>query len=148
MASDKWIAAFSLLSALPVLLAIIAAPPTIIQHALFANSTTNFTRCEAEVRTGMHNLEGVVDANNTLLICRYSLEDAIRLDLIKGLRYEQCKIVCGTDFSPYSWEEISAYIPGWLLPWLTLATQLPMQTSNKGQDLRSLLLCIGSPILA
>lgn len=47
-----------------------------------------------------------------------------------------------------SWERFAPQVSTWLIPWLALLAQLPFETRNTTTDLMSLLLMLGSPMLA
>jgi len=108
-----------------------------LQHTAFARF--NYSVCESEVLSGAYGLEGLVDQNGNPVS---SIAEA------EGYQYPLCKANCGTGCDPNDWLTISTQVATWLLPWVALAAQLPIQTTNGWQDIRAVLLVIGSPILA
>jgi hypothetical protein len=63
----------------------------------------------------------------------------------------------GDDLAPYdvarkisyqNWPDIVAHITMWVIPWLTLTSQIQFHAPDIGSSLQLLLLCVGSPLLA
>src|SRR5437667_11914090 len=116
-------------------------PLSIALFFLFAPSNAsdayvNFTQCKIDFFSGTNGLVGAVDRNGN------SVEF---LNQTEGLRYTQCKAICGTGWERINWSQASTSLTAWLFPWLILVSQLPFQTSGKGQDVFSAFLFIGSP---
>ena len=99
----------------------------------------NFSACQSEALSGAYGLDGLVD--------QYGNPVSF-LNQTEGLRYQQCLEYCDNGIEVNNWATISDQVTGWLLPWLALTAQLPFSTTDRWQDLRSVLLVVGSPILA
>jgi hypothetical protein len=66
-----------------------------------------------------------------------------------GIRYEFCNNLCGPrgGWEPFDWTFFSTSVTAWVLPWLALTAQLPYETRSSFNNLLSLLLAVGSPML-
>ncbi|KAF9522301.1 hypothetical protein CPB83DRAFT_864690 [Crepidotus variabilis] len=65
-----------------------------------------------------------------------------------AITYDLCVQECGADPEPFAWPVFSQQFSAWLLPWLALISQLPFGANDKMDNLQSMLLSIGSPVLA
>ncbi|KAE9388399.1 hypothetical protein BT96DRAFT_436762 [Gymnopus androsaceus JB14] len=65
-----------------------------------------------------------------------------------AIPYETCVIACGGGPQPFSWSAFSNQFSAWLLPWLALLSQLPFGANDNLENLISVVLAIGSPVLA
>jgi hypothetical protein len=66
-----------------------------------------------------------------------------------GITYNRCVEWCSAAPENFSFPDFSRKFTAWLLPWLALISQLPFNGSNdKGHDLLSVFLAVGSPTLA
>ena len=65
-----------------------------------------------------------------------------------GITYDLCVRACGAGPEPFSWFVFSQQFSSWLLPWLALLSQLPFGANDKLDNLLSVLLTVGSPMLA
>lgn len=99
----------------------------------------NYTDCESMFLSGQYGREGAVDQNGNKVLF---------LNETRGLRYAQCLEICGSGFETEDLTSVSGQLTGWLLPWLALTAQLPFQTRDQWQDIFTVFLVIGSPILA
>jgi hypothetical protein len=50
-------------------------------------------------------------------------------------------------WEPFDWTYFSTSVTAWVLPWLALTAQLPYETRSSFNNLLSLLLAVGSPML-
>ena len=104
-----------------------------------SDAHVNFTQCKIDFFSSPHDLAGAVDRNGNSVQF---------LNQTEGIRYPQCKAICGTGWERINWSQASTSLTAWLFPWLILVSQLPFQTRGKGHDIFSAFLVIGSPILA
>lgn len=65
-----------------------------------------------------------------------------------GVTYKLCVDACGAGQEPFHWSVFSQQFSSWLLPWLALVSQLPFGPKDKLDNLESVLLTVGSPMLA
>jgi hypothetical protein len=65
-----------------------------------------------------------------------------------AITYDLCVSQCGAGQEPFQWTVFSQQFSSWLLPWLALLSQLPFGANDKLDNLESMLLTLGSPILA
>jgi len=72
----------------------------------------------------------------------YSSSEAI------GADYATCLVYCGDSSDAFSWSLFSPQFTGWLLPFLALLAQLPYESDGTWHDFMSLILTVGSPLLA
>jgi hypothetical protein len=104
-----------------------------------AAATANFESCIQEVRSGMWGPDGGRD-NVGRPVTDISNATAITYDL--------CLRACGASAERFLWSIFSQEFSAWLLPWLTLVSQLPFGANDKLDNLVSALLTVGSPTLA
>ncbi|KAJ2933640.1 hypothetical protein H1R20_g3466, partial [Candolleomyces eurysporus] len=105
------------------------------------NAATNFTQCLEQVQNGAFGTGkiGATDNHGNIL------EDVKQAT---GLTYGLCVMACGSGPSPFRWTVFSQRFSSWLLPWLALVSQLPFGPKDRLDNLKSVLLTIGSPMLA
>ena len=72
----------------------------------------------------------------------------INVTLATAITYDLCITACGTGPEPFVWSTFSQQFGAWLLPWLALVSQLPFGANDKVHNLDSMLLTLGSPMLA
>ncbi|KAF9523983.1 hypothetical protein CPB83DRAFT_949095 [Crepidotus variabilis] len=65
-----------------------------------------------------------------------------------AITYDMCVQECGHHAEPASWTTFSQQFSAWLLPYLALISQLPFGANDKLSNLQSMLLTVGSPVLA
>jgi hypothetical protein len=65
-----------------------------------------------------------------------------------AITYDLCLRACGATSEPFLWSGFSQQFGAWLLPWLALVSQLPFGANDKLDNLISMLLTVGSPVLA
>lgn len=65
-----------------------------------------------------------------------------------AITYELCNATCGLGSSPFKWSVFSQQFSAWLLPWLALLSQLPFGTIYRFDNVMSMVLTVGSPVLA
>lgn len=99
----------------------------------------NYTDCESMFLSGQYGTTGAVDQNGNPVLF---------LNETRGLQYVECLKICGGGFETEDLTSVSGQLSGWLLPWLALTAQLPFQTRDQWQDIFTVFLVIGSPILA
>jgi hypothetical protein len=66
---------------------------------------------------------------------------------IGGATQSLCVTACGEGYRSNSSRTVLLAITTWMLPWMSLASQLPSQTKNRLQDFLAILLFVGSPVL-
>jgi hypothetical protein len=93
----------------------------------YANAKTNFNQCLSEFRNGTHGTQGGVDYMGRPV--NYS--DA------SGLTYEMCINICGPGQEPFAWSVFSQQFSSWLLPWVSLVSQLPFYGGTRLINLNS-----------
>jgi len=99
----------------------------------------NYSTFESKFLSGEYGLSGAVDQNGN---------SVSSLNQTQGLRYQQCVEICGDGYQLEGWTGICSQVANSLLPWIALAAQLPFSTTDKWQDMFTVVLVIGSPILA
>ncbi|KAI0029078.1 hypothetical protein K488DRAFT_57203 [Vararia minispora EC-137] len=103
---------------------------------------TNFTKCWADIQAGNFGqlaLDGLRDKYGNPVS---SLTDAT------AISYGLCVKACGNGSEAFSWIDFSSQFSTWLLPWLALVSQLPFGSQMRSEDLTSVFLALGSPMLA
>ena len=67
-----------------------------------------------------------------------------------AISYFDCVEFCpgGMGQEPFSWSMFTQQFAAWMLPWIALLSQLPFGAESKWDDLMSVLLTVGSPVLA
>src|SRR5277367_6775462 len=108
-----------------------------------AASTFNFTQCAIDAASEFSS-----DPNSSFLVASDGTFTS-NLSEAWGIRYSSCNNLCGPrgGWEPFDWTLFSTSVIVWVLPWLALAAQLPCETSSSFNNLLSLLLAIGSPML-
>ena len=72
----------------------------------------------------------------------------VNVSVATALTYEFCVEACGASQEPFNWTVFSQQFSSWLLPWLSLVSQLPFGAIDNLDNLISVLLTVGSPTLA
>jgi hypothetical protein len=99
----------------------------------------NFKACLAEVQSGKFGTVGGTDNRGNPLA---NISEAT------AITYDLCVVACGSGPEPFEWSVFSQEFSSWLLPWLALISQLPFGANDKLDNLVSMLLTVGSPVLA
>ncbi|KAF9461781.1 hypothetical protein BDZ94DRAFT_1262981 [Collybia nuda] len=99
----------------------------------------NFTACFAQIRNGDHGNIGGTDNQG---------HHISNIGEATAVIYELCVTACGAGPEPFDWSVFSQQFSSWLLPWLALVSQLPFGANDKFDNLESMLLTVGSPVLA
>ena len=110
---------------------------TVIVAFTATSSAVNFCQCLASINM---TIDGKTDNYGNLLPPSTSNATAITYDL--------CVSQCGRGQESFKWKIFSQQFSAWLLPWLTLLSQLPFGANDKPDNLESMLLTLGSPTLA
>lgn len=97
--------------------------------------------CLQRVRKGElgHGKIGATDSQGNVL------EDVAKAT---GVTYGLCVRACGPGQEPFQWSVFSQQFSSWLLPWLALVSQLPFGPKDRMDNLESVVLTVGSPMLA
>jgi len=101
-------------------------------------SPANFDQCLQEVREGKHGQVGGTDNHGNPV----NVSDAT------ALTYDLCVSACGGSSEAFDWTVFSQQIASWLLPWLALLSQLPFGANDKFENFESVIMTVGSPMLA
>ncbi|KIJ44805.1 hypothetical protein M422DRAFT_167731, partial [Sphaerobolus stellatus SS14] len=102
---------------------------------------TNFTQCLQDVRSGMYG-------NGTDVGGTDNAGNPVDVQKATGVTYKLCIRACGAGQEPFQWPTFSQQFSSWVLPWLALISQLPFGTNDTPTNLESVLLALGSPVLA
>ncbi|KIJ26742.1 hypothetical protein M422DRAFT_191809, partial [Sphaerobolus stellatus SS14] len=102
---------------------------------------TNFTQCLQDVRSGMYG-------NGTDVGGTDNAGNPVDVQKATGVTYKLCIRACGAGQEPFQWPTFSQQFSSWVLPWLALISQLPFGTNDIPTNLESVLLALGSPVLA
>jgi hypothetical protein len=72
------------------------------------------------------------------------------ISLAMGCRYSDCVRFSNqtTGWQLLTWNQFAPMFSAWLLPWLALTAQLPFETRGPATNIMSLLMALGSPLLA
>ena len=89
-------------------------------------TATNFTDCLDKFRNDP-NATGGVDYRGRPV----SPADAV------GFTYQTCKHQCGWEAESFDWGQFAQLFSSWLLPWLSLLSQLPFGSGNYLDDFLS-----------
>ncbi|KAF5348997.1 hypothetical protein D9758_012734 [Tetrapyrgos nigripes] len=108
----------------------IASPPV--------SASANFTQCLQAVKNGEFGLDGGRDNKG----------NSVNVSEATAISYDLCIAACGSGPSPFVWSAFSQQFTSWLLPWLALISQLPFGANDKLDNFISVLLAVGSPVLA
>ncbi|RXW13781.1 hypothetical protein EST38_g12071 [Candolleomyces aberdarensis] len=102
---------------------------------------TNFDVCLESVRNGTFGTGkiGATDSSGNIL------EDVSQA---AGVTYGLCVKACGSGQEPFRLLKFSQQFSSWLLPWLALVSQLPFGPTGRLENLESVVLTVGSPMLA
>jgi len=67
-----------------------------------------------------------------------------------AISYFDCVEFCpdGQGQEPFSWSMFTQQFAAWMLPWIALLSQLPFGAESKLDDFMSVILTLGSPVLA
>ncbi|RXW23552.1 hypothetical protein EST38_g2313 [Candolleomyces aberdarensis] len=102
---------------------------------------TNFDVCLESVRNGTFGT-GKIGATDSFGRVLEDVSQAI------GVTYDLCVKACGSGQEPFQWTIFSQQFSSWLLPWLALVSQLPFGPKDRLENLESVVLTVGSPMLA
>ncbi|KAM6492277.1 hypothetical protein JOM56_012001 [Amanita muscaria] len=111
----------------------------VLQSCLNVAASTDFQGCYDRLRNGEFGLDSAVDSNGN------GVTDIAQA---AGLTYEACKIDCGPGFEAFIWRNFSNQFTAWLLPWLALISQLPYGANDALSNFETMILTVGSPMLA
>jgi hypothetical protein len=108
-----------------------------------AASTFNFTQCAIDAAALF------LSAPNSSFLVASDSSYTSNLTEAWGIRFESCNNLCGPrgGWEPFDWTFFSTSVTAWVLPWLALTAQLTYETRSSFNNLLSLLLAIGSPML-
>ncbi|TFK65409.1 hypothetical protein BDN72DRAFT_900745 [Pluteus cervinus] len=109
--------------------------------ALPVASDVNFSQCLLDFRNKTHPDQLAAGRDN-------HGHQVTEFQDATALSYTYCKDVCGTSSEPFSWSDFSQQFSAWLLPWLALLSNLPFSAHDIIDDVRSMVLTVGSPMLA
>ncbi|KAJ3722034.1 hypothetical protein DFJ43DRAFT_674249 [Lentinula guzmanii] len=104
----------------------------------FAFASTNMTQCFLDLKAGKFGPDVGIDSSGNPV---QNLLDAT------AMSYELCVVACGGGPEAFNWFSFSYQLSTWLLPWLSLISQLPFGANDKLENLLSVVLTIGSPVL-
>jgi hypothetical protein len=99
----------------------------------------NFTACFDDIRRGMYGPNGGTNAHG---------QPVTNISTAVGITYALCKSACETGPEPMQWSIFVPKFSAWLLPWFALISQLPFGAGDRLENLTSVLLAVGSPMLA
>jgi hypothetical protein len=99
----------------------------------------SFESCLQEVQNGTWGLVGGTDNTG---------HPVLDISMATGITYNHCLRGCGDASEPFVWSKFSQDFASWLLPWLALVSQLPFGANDKLDNLVTVLLTVGSPVLA
>ncbi|KAJ2927286.1 hypothetical protein H1R20_g9808, partial [Candolleomyces eurysporus] len=102
---------------------------------------TNFDVCLGSVKNGTFGIGKIGATDNYGNV----LEDVTQAT---GVTYDLCVKACSSGQQPFQWTIFSQQFSSWLLPWLALVSQLPFGPKDKLENLESVVLTVGSPMLA
>ncbi|KAG9309679.1 hypothetical protein JVU11DRAFT_10351 [Chiua virens] len=71
-----------------------------------------------------------------------------QIEAATGFSYPGCVQYCRTDQRQFYWDTFSQEYSTWLLPYLSLLSQLPFGARRRMDNLMSVVLTVGSPVLA
>ncbi|KIL56921.1 hypothetical protein M378DRAFT_133577 [Amanita muscaria Koide BX008] len=111
----------------------------VLQSCLNVVASTDFKGCYDRLRNGEFGLDSAVDSNGN------GVTDIAQA---AGLTYEACKIDCGPGSEAFIWRNFSNQFTAWLLPWLALISQLPYGANDALSNFETMVLTVGSPMLA
>jgi hypothetical protein len=128
-------------SLLAVLLHLIFGPVATAQWIpLLSSPQTNMTQCILDIRN--HTL-----SYDPFLVTIDGQRMTNPLEA-NGTDYDTCLVYCGDSADAFNWSLLSQQFTGWLLPFLALLAQLPYESDGTWHDFMSLILTVGSPLLA
>jgi hypothetical protein len=107
----------------------------VVVHAQY-----NDAQCEASSQNFTWGYQGTLDTNGNPLTSNSGY--------VAGITYDFCLDHCGHGSDLNSWSDFETQLGLWLLPWITLLSQLPYLSKNKLEDLFVFVLTIGSPTTA
>ncbi|KAF7314373.1 hypothetical protein MKEN_00910000 [Mycena kentingensis (nom. inval.)] len=107
-----------------------------------ALAAVDFPQCFRNVRDGLNGTEGVTDNQGNLLPSFTNMSAAT------SITYDRCIELCGSGQGSFDWSSFSQQFSAWLLPWLALLSQFPFGSRYNWDNLVSVLLALGSPMLA
>ncbi|KDQ61190.1 hypothetical protein JAAARDRAFT_55885 [Jaapia argillacea MUCL 33604] len=106
-----------------------------IQSAL----AVNVTQCLTEIKSGEWGTVGGTDNKGN---------PVSNISKATGITYDLCKRACGSGPESFQWSGFSQQFTTWLLPNLTLISQLPYGTKTRLGNFTAVVLALGSPMLA
>lgn len=111
-----------------------------LAHTLFCAARANtFVQCLTDIRSSKWGTTGGTDNNG------YPVAD---ISTATAVTYELCKRACGVGADSAIWTRFAQQFSSWLLPWLALISQLPFGAKLRSENFTSMLLAVGSPMLA
>jgi len=112
-------------------------------EAASAASTFNFTQCAIDAAS-----EFLSAPNSSFLVASDGTFTS-NLSEAWGIKYSACNNLCGPrgGWEAFDWTYFSTSVSAWVLPWLALTAQLTYETRSSFNNLLSLLLAVGSPML-
>ncbi|KDQ64403.1 hypothetical protein JAAARDRAFT_166574 [Jaapia argillacea MUCL 33604] len=111
----------------------------LICGAIHPALATDFTQCIAEIKSGEWGTVGLADDHGN---------PTSNISEANAITYELCIRACGSGPDAFQWSAFSQQFATWLLPNLALASQLPYGAKNRLGNLTSVVLALGSPMLA
>ena len=137
-----WFKALTLLQSSGLRIATVLA----VLYGLISCAALNQEQCVADLKSG--HLQSLTLDNRSL-----GLNSAGKpVEYFEGntLSYLDCVAYCprGGGREPFNWLIFTSQIAAWLLPWLSLVSQLPYGAEFKVDNLMSMILTVGSPTLA
>jgi hypothetical protein len=114
----------------------------LLVHAIEQVAGVNFTQCLNDIKVNAsvtQNLAGLFNSNGG---------PVLNVDDTMAISYSLCTSFCGTGREPFQWPLFSQDFSAWLLPNLALVSQLPFGAQYRLDNLMSVVLTVGSPVLA
>ncbi|KAF8835808.1 hypothetical protein BDN67DRAFT_1015203 [Paxillus ammoniavirescens] len=124
----------------------LAKPSVILLILIFANysNADNFTQCLIDAQLFANETQDTSGLcfNNGSQVHVQSIFNATAITI------DACYSQCGTGQEPFNWQTFSQDFGAWLLPYLTLISQLPFGGKDHLDNLMSAVLTVGSLTLA
>jgi hypothetical protein len=114
----------------------------LLAHAARQVAAVNLTQCLSTIvqnAEATNNLSGLLNGEG---------QPVTNASDTKAISYWLCTSACGSGPEPFQWSVFSQEFSAWLLPFLALISHLPFGGQYRLDNLMSVLLTVGSPVLA
>ncbi|KAG0697778.1 hypothetical protein DFH29DRAFT_1020736 [Suillus ampliporus] len=114
----------------------------LLVYAVQKVAGVNFTQCLNDI------VENAIATQNLAGLLNGDGDPVSNVSDATAISYSLCVSACGAGEEPFQWPVFSQDFSSWLLPNLALVSQLPFGAQYRLDNLMSVVLTVGSPVLA